>query len=416
MGTQWESLLADRVKSMRASDIREAFKLAERADIISFAGGFPGSESFPGEELAEVARDVISRRGAIALQYGPTDGLLELRAYIAAGMRRHGAEVGPDNILITSGSQQALDLVCKIFLNPGDSVIVERPSYMGGLGAIYNYEGSLMGIPLDQDGLQVDLLEERLQKLSMSGALMPKFAYVIPDFQNPTGICLSAERRRRLLELAHRFHFLILEDSPYVDLRFEGEQIPSVLSFDSSGRVIHLGSFSKTFVPGIRLGWVAGDAQIIRQLAIAKQATDLCSACLGQEMVLECARRGLLEPHVAELNRFYQARRDAVLSSLDAEFQGVDQVRWTRPQGGFFSWLTLPEEVDAKELLPTAIERGVGYVAGSGFHPDGEGRNTIRLAYSQPRLATIPEGVNRLAQVLRPAIERAGAGRKVAIG
>lgn len=400
----WERLFADRVERMRGSVIRDLFRLADKAEIISFAGGFPGPESFPSRAVAEVAEWVVTAESALALQYGPTEGFAELRGFIAAQMASEGIPLGLEEVLITNGSQQALDLLSKLFLNPGDEVIVELPGYVGGIGAFLNYEACPLGIPVDADGLQVDRLAELLAKRRRSGGPMPKLAYVVPNFQNPTGVTLSLERRRALVALAVEYGFLIIEDNPYGEIRFEGSAVPHIKSFDPDGHVIYLGSYSKSFLPGFRLGWVTAHPAVTGKLVVAKQATDLCSGSFGQRVICECLRRGLLPAHTAGLVELYRRKRDLMLGALGAHFP--EGVAWTRPAGGFFVWVTLPAGLDAAALLPQAIgEEGVAYVSGGAFHVDGSGKNTLRLAYSQAAAAQIEEGVARLGRFLDRRIE-----------
>lgn len=381
---------------MQSSDIRDAFKLAERPDIISFAGGFPDPQSFPAAAAFEAAAQLAAEGGPSALQYGPTEGLYEMRAAVAERMREHGAEVDPEQVLITSGSQQGLDLAARVFLDPGDRLAVEQPAYIGAVSAFRHSGAELIGIPVDDDGLRIDLLEEALRKARAEGRPV-KALYVVPDFQNPTGVTLSADRRRRLAELAEQHGFVIIEDAPYAALRFEGTAPPPVYSFDRSGRTIYLGSYSKIFMPGFRLGWVAADRAVIAKMAIAKQGMDLCSNSFGQRLIAECERRGLVSAHVERLRGIYREKRDRMLAALNEQFPS--EFSWTYPNGGFFVWLTLPEGLDAKLLLAEAVaEEKVAYVSGQAFYVDGSGRNTVRLAYSQSDLEQIDEGVRRLAR------------------
>ncbi|HET7560554.1 MAG TPA: PLP-dependent aminotransferase family protein, partial [Limnochordia bacterium] len=369
---QWEQLLAKRTEKMKASDIRDAFRLSEQSDIISFAGGFPSPETFPAEAVADAARAVALNDAVSAFQYGPTEGFLELRQILARNMARQGVTTGPDGILITNGSQQALDLLAKLFINPGDPVIVELPGYIGGIGALTNYEAEPMGVPIDQDGMRVDRLVQMLEERRARGLSMPKLAYLVPNFQNPSGVSLSTERRLALLAAAERFGFLIIEDNPYGEIRFEGEALPHLASLDRSGHVLYMGSFSKQFLPGVRLGWLVGDPKLIQKLVVAKQATDLCTNSFGQRLVIECERRDLLDAHIPVLAAIYRRKRDAMLAALAAHFPAG--VHWTKPKGGFFIFVTLPAGLDAKKLLPDAVaEEHVAYVSGGAFFVDGSG-------------------------------------------
>jgi len=406
---------------MKASDIREAFKLTERGDIISFAGGFPSPDTFPVDEVAPIAHFVAASQGALSLQYGPTEGLYELRELIATRMRAQGIACSPEEVLITNGSQQALDLIGKILLNPGDTVFAEQPAYIGGLSAFDHYEVKFKGIPIDDNGLDVDRLAAYLEANSAKSpeeAETPKLCYIVPNFQNPTGVTLSADRRRKLVELATTYGFCIAEDNPYGELRFEGSPKPHVKTFDTRGAVLYLGSFSKTLFPGFRIGYVIGPEAVIQKLAIAKQGTDLCSNSFGQKLIIECARRGLLDAHLQGIVDVYRAKRDLMLGSLGEHFPA--EVQWTYPEGGFFVWVTLPPGMNAKSLLPHAVaEERVAYVSGGAFFTDGTGSNTIRLAFSQASDDEIVEGIRRLGRFLKsrlgrpePAARTSGGGAK----
>ena len=401
MAVNWENLWSERARGIVASDIRDAFKLTEKEDVISFAGGFPSPEAFPRGELGQLGKDIIEDEGDVSLQYGPTEGYTELRSLIAKQMREQGIEATADNILITSGSQQGLDLVSRVLLDPGDLVIVEQPGYIGGLGAVNNYQGEKVGIPLDHEGLRVDVLAERLIRWQRQGR-HPKMIYVVPNFQNPAGVTLSLERRRLLVSLAKEYGFVILEDNPYGELRFDVSPQPHMRSLDEGGNVIYFGSFSKVFVPGMRVGWITADCALVRKLAVAKQSADLCSNSFGQKLVYRWLKAGGYQEHLDELRSLYRARRDAMLAAIRKHFpKGVE---YTVPQGGFFIWVKLPEGMDAKAMLPHAVDAGVGYVPGEGFHVDGTGKNTLRLAYSQASIADIETGIRRLGRVLEEEI------------
>jgi 2-aminoadipate transaminase len=398
---KFEQLYADRANCMKTSEIREFFKLTEQPDVMSFAGGFPSADFFPMDKLNAVMQDLIKEEGKTALQYGPTEGNWELREYLSRKMTKEGVPCTGDNIIITNGSQQGMDLISKLFVNPGDIVIVEEPGYVGGLGAIYNYEADRIAIPLDKDGIRVDLLASRLRKLQMEGRT-PKFAYLVPNFQNPSGISMSLARRKRVLELAQEYNFIILEDNPYGEIRYEGEHIPSIKSMDTDGRVIYLGSFSKTFIPGIRVGWILAEEDLIQKIACAKGSTDLCSNSLGQRMAYRFAATGYIETHIASLISKYKEKRDLMLSCMEKHFpQGVT---WTHPEGGFFVWVTLPEGVSARQVLIKAIERKVAFVDGAGFFVNNNGKNTARFAFSEASPEKIKQGITILGEVLHEEI------------
>lgn len=393
----WDQLFAERAKEMKTSEIREFFRLTERPDIMSFAGGFPSTDYFPMEKVAEVMRELIEEEGRSALQYGPTEGNMELRMYLAEKMAREGIAASFENILITNGSQQGMDLLAKVFVNPGDVVIVEEPGYVGGLGAVHNYQADRLPVPLDRDGLRTDLLAQKLRRLKLEGR-SPKFAYVVPNFQNPTGVCMSLERRRELLNLAREYNFLIVEDNPYGEIRFEGEPIASIKSMDTEGRVVYLGSFSKTFIPGIRIGWLVAETVLIQKLACAKQATDLCSNSLGQRIACRFAASGCIDSHVSTLSDRYKYKRDLMLEGMARHFP--KGVTWTVPKGGFFIWVTMPEGMNARDVLLKAIERKVAFVDGAGFFVNGKGKNTARFSFSEASPEKIVDGMAILGRLL----------------
>ncbi|MBT9139259.1 MAG: 2-aminoadipate transaminase [Syntrophomonadaceae bacterium] len=397
----FEQMYADRAKLMKTSEIREFFKLTEQPDVMSFAGGFPSAEFFPMEKIAEVMHELIKEEGKSALQYGPTEGNLELRKYLAEKMTGEGMPSGVDNLLITNGSQQGMDLLAKVFVNPGDLVIVEEPGYVGGLGAIHNYQGDRVAIPLDAEGIRTDLLAVRLRKMQMVGRT-PKFAYLVPNFQNPTGISMSLERRKKMLELAREYNFMIIEDNPYGEIRFEGEPVQSIKSMDTEGRVIYLGSFSKTFIPGIRVGWIVAEETLVQKIACAKQATDLCSNSLGQRLAFRFAASGYIEQHVSSLISLYKAKRDLMLSCFEQHFP--EDVTWTRPEGGFFVWVTLPEGMSAREVLLKAVNRKVAFVDGAGFFVNNNGKNTARFAFSEASEEKIARGMKILGELMEQEI------------
>ncbi|MCR3920923.1 MAG: PLP-dependent aminotransferase family protein [Firmicutes bacterium] len=394
----FEQLYADRAQCMKTSAVREFFKLTEQPDVMSFAGGFPSADFFPMEKVTEVLRDLIAEEGKFALQYGPTEGNLELRQYLAEKMTREGSPCTAEHIIITNGSQQGMDLISKVFVNPGDVVIVEEPGYVGGLGAIYNYEADRISIPVDDDGIRVDLLAARLRKLHSEGRT-PKFIYLVPNFQNPTGCTMNLARRIKMLALAREYNFLIVEDNPYGEIRFEGQAVQSMRSMDTDGRVIYLGSFSKTFSPGIRVGWMLAEPELIQKVACAKGSTDLCSNSLGQRMAYRFAASGYIELHVSSLISRYKARRDLMLSCMEKNFPA--DVTWTHPKGGFFIWVTLPDGMTARQLLLKSIERKVAFVDGAGFFVNGKGENTARFSFSEAAPDKIIEGIAILGEIMQ---------------
>lgn len=401
MQTLWDQRFAQRTERMKSSAIRELLKLTERPDIISFAGGLPAPEVFPVQAFQEACNRVLRDQGPVALQYGTTEGYLPLRELIAEHTRRYGIEVTADNVLITSGSQQALDLLGKIFINPGDRVVVESPTYLGALQAWNMYGAEYVTVPSDENGLIVDELEAALR----AG---PKFMYVLPNFQNPTGVTIPLERRQRLVELADRYGVPIIEDDPYGQLRFEGSPIPPILAIDEKlhpqkgqycGNVIYLSTFSKTLAPGIRLAWVIAPPEVIQKMVIAKQSADLNTAVFNQTVVYEVAKDGFLDRHVQHIIEVYRTRRNAMLDTLEEHMpQGVN---WTHPQGGLFLWATVPEGMNTVELFKDAVAQKVAYVPGVSFYPKGGGENTMRLNFSYANPEMINEGIARLARAIR---------------
>ncbi|MDI6870708.1 MAG: PLP-dependent aminotransferase family protein [Bacillota bacterium] len=400
-----ESLLARRTRGMRGSDIRDAFKLTERPDLISLAGGFPDEAAFPLDEVAGLIERLLAREGGRVFQYGPTEGSSELRSRVAEGMGRLGVAVPPEEVLLTSGSQQALDLIGRVLLDPGDVVLVESPGYVGGLSAFAAYEAQLVGVEMDREGLIPEDLERQLLRLRREGARV-KLLYTVPTFQNPTGACLPAERRAALLDLAAEYGFLIVEDDPYREICF-GSPPPPPLAATGAGRVLYLGSFSKVFLPGLRVGWVAGPAELIARLSLAKQPADLCSSLFGQKLVEAYLAEGRLAPRTAVLREEYRVKCEALHEALRAEDLPIE---WERPGGGFFLWVTLPEGGDARRLLETARREGVAFVPGEAFHVTaGGGRRSLRLAYSQSSPERLREAAARLGRAIRAHLsEKAG--------
>ncbi len=405
MQTPWEYRYAHRTKQMGSSVIRELLKLTEQPDIISFAGGLPAPEVFPLEQFRQACNRVLEEFGPQALQYSTTEGYRPLREMIARHTRRYAVEVTPENILITSGSQQALDFIGRLFINRGDYIVVESPTYLGAIQAWNAYGAQYITIPTDEHGMIVDELEKALR-------VGPKFIYVLPNFQNPGGWTLSLERRKKLVELADRYGVPIIEDDPYGQLRYEGEHLPPVVALDSqyraengkhySGNVIYLSTFSKILAPGIRLAWVIAPQEVIRRLVMAKQAADLHTATFNQMVAYEVGKGGFLDEHVKVIRRVYKERRDVMLETMDELFPA--EVRWTRPQGGMFLWVMLPKGLDTAEVLRLAIERKVAFVPGAPFHPNGGGENTMRINFSYSSPETIREGITRLAGVLREVL------------
>ena len=408
MQTPWEYRYAHRMHNMKSSVIRELLKLTEQPDIISFGGGLPAPEVFPLEQFKEACNFVIDHFGPQALQYSTTEGYRPLREMIARHTARYSVEVTAENILITSGSQQALDLIARLFLNRGDYIVVESPTYLGALQAWNSYGAQYIPVQADENGMIVDELEAALR-------IGPKFIYVLPNFQNPSGSTLSLERRKKLVELADKYGVPIVEDDPYGQLRYEGEHIPSVVSLDSeyrgpngghySGNVIYLSTFSKLLAPGLRLAWVIAPPEVIRKLVMTKQAADLHTASFNQYVAYEVGKGGFLDEHVKTIRATYKERRDVMIEMMEEVFPAG--VTWRKPAGGMFLWGILPEGMDAAEVLKRAIEKKVAFVPGEAFHPNGGGRNTMRLNFSYSAPETIREGITRLGTALKEEVAEA---------
>lgn len=401
MQTPWDHRYAARTQRMKGSAIRELLKVTEQPDIISFGGGLPAPDVFPVEEFKRACNFVLDTKGAQALQYGTTEGYTPLREMISRHTNRIGISVNVDNILITSGSQQALDLLGKIFINRGDHILVESPTYLGALQAWNAYGAEYVTVPMDEYGMITDDLEEALR----TG---PKFIYALPNFQNPTGCTLVLERRKKLVQLAEQYGVPIVEDDPYGQLRYEGEDLPALEYIDSqnrvkngsyTGNVIYLSTFSKILAPGIRLAWVIAPEQVIRKMALAKQGTDLHTATFNQIVAHEVGQHGYLDQHVKLIQDTYRERRNVMLDAL--EEQMPDGVHWTHPQGGLFLWVTLPEPLNATQLMSEAINEKVAFVSGESFHPNGGGTNTLRLNFSCMKPEKINEGIARLGRVFK---------------
>ncbi|MDF1542109.1 MAG: PLP-dependent aminotransferase family protein [Anaerosomatales bacterium] len=395
---RWDGRYAHRMAQVRSSAVRDLFAAASRPDMISFAGGMPEVSRVPAEAAATAAYEAVMHEGACALQYGSSEGRPALRAEIVDLMAEIGVRLSADDIVVTAGAQQGLDLLAKTFLDPGDVVITEGPTYVGALQAFSAYEPDIVCVSMDDGGMRVDLLEAELARLGPRGA---KFIYTIPNFQNPAGVTLRPERRRRLLELAREYDIPVIEDDPYGRLRFEGGHVKPLRALDDE--VIYLGTFSKIFAPGLRLGWMTAPPPILAKVLLAKQAADLCGSAFAQ-VTAERYFAGTRWRRVLQgLTRTYAERRNAMLAALEEYFPA--EVRWTRPEGGFFVWVEMPSFIDAGALLAEAVEHGVTFVPGSAFYPDGRGRNCMRLAFCYAEPEAITEGIRRLSEVIEDRLD-----------
>jgi len=409
MQTPWTERFAQRTQRMRSSAVRELLKLTEQPDIISFAGGLPAPDVFPVDQFQDSTCRLLKEHGTKALQYGTTEGYRPLREMIARHSSRYGIVIEPENVLITSGSQQALDLIGKVFINPGDHVVVERPTYLGALQAWNAYQAEYINVRMDEDGMVPEDLDAALRK-------GPKFIYALPNFQNPSGVTLSLARRHELIRLADHYGAPIIEDDPYGQLRYEGDHLPSLVAIDAqaratdgapyTGNIIYLSTFSKILAPGLRLAWIVAPAEVILKLVQAKQGADLHTSTFSQMLAHDVARGGFLDQHAKVIRATYGARRDAMLKALETHFP--PEVTWTRPQGGLFLWATFPEYIDAADLLQAAVKEKVAFVPGTSFFADGTGRNTARLNFSYCNEKTIEEGIYRLSVAVKRFIAAKG--------
>jgi 2-aminoadipate transaminase len=381
---------------MRASDIREILKVTAQPDVISLAGGLPAPELFPVDEYRRAFEWILETDGAQALQYGPSEGYRPLRTLLGERLTRVGMLCGADDILITNGSQQALDLIGKMLLDPGDAVLVEKPTYLGALQAFNQYQASYAVVPMDDEGMRVDEVE---RLLSRSDGPRIKFIYALPNFQNPTGRSMSLERRQRLVELAGAFGVPIVEDDPYGELRYEGEHLPTLKALDTSGAVIYLGTFSKILAPGFRLGWIVASEAAMEVLLHGKQPSDLHTGMAQQMATYEVAKDGFVDGHIERIKSFYKERRDVMLLAIEEHFPS--DAHYTRPAGGLFVWAELPRHIDTRELLLDAVQERVAFVPGQGFHADRSGTNTMRLNFSNVPPDQLREGIRRLGVAIQ---------------
>ncbi len=392
-----DSLLSKNMAASKRSAIREILKLTQNPEVISFAGGLPAEASFPIEDIKVCMNEVLDTNGTKALQYGTTDGCMELRKELVKHYKLQGIEIGVENIMITTASQQGLDLTGKIFLNPGDNVICGLPSYLGGLSAFRSYGGEMIGVKFDNDGMNPVELDSTLRDLDQKNEL-PKFIYLIPDFQNPAGITYPESRRIEILEVAKKYNVLVIEDSPYRELRFDGDVQKTMFELDEDNRVIVLGTFSKILAPGFRIGWVIAHESIIEKYITAKQAVDLCTPAILQLAVAKYMEKGYLQANLTKTIDMYRVKRDLMLSCFRKYMP--KEISWTEPEGGLFLFLNLPEHLDSEDLFKIAIEKKVAFVIGKVFHCDGSGTHTMRLNFSFPTEDQIDIGVRRLAEAI----------------
>ena len=397
----WVDSYAARARGMTASEIRALFAVASRPEVVSLAGGMPFVQALPLDALAETAARLVRERGAEVLQYGSGQGDVTLRSQILDVMSEVGINAHPDDVIVTTGSQMALDLVTRVFCDPGDVVLVEAPSYVGALGVFRAYECDIVHVPMDAEGLVPEALEEAIARVRGQGKRV-KMIYTIPSFHNPAGVTQGAERRRRILEIAQRERVLVLEDDPYGLLGFEGAP-PRAIRADDDQQVVYLGSFSKTNASGLRVGWAVAPHGVREKLVLAAESAVLCPSNYAQLTVSDYLATQPWREQVKVFRELYRERRDALLDSLEQLMPAG--TTWTVPQGGFYSWVTLPEGLDSKAMLPRAVAALVAYVPGTGFFVDGQGRESLRLSYCYPDPDRIREGVRRLAGVVESELE-----------
>jgi 2-aminoadipate transaminase len=398
MVSNLQNILSDAAKGMKKSAIRELLKLTKNPEIISFAGGLPAPETFPIEELVEITNEVLREDGEKALQYGSTEGDDKLRGLIAELYKKMGFDISIENVMITTASQQGLDLLAKIFINMGDKILVGLPSYLGGLQAFKAYGAELIGIEFDENGMRSDDLEAKLAELKTANDL-PKFIYIIPDFQNPAGITMPEKRRKEIIEIARKYDVIIVEDSPYKEIRFEGEHQESLYTLEGKGQVINFGTFSKIFVPGFRIGWIIAYPEIIDKFVKAKQATDLCTSPFVQKIAAKYMEKGYFETNLKKTIQLYKEKKDIMMRAFEKYMP--EGVTWTKPEGGLFLFITLPEYMDSEILFRKALEKKVAFVVGHAFYCNGKGRNTMRINFSYVPKDLSEIGVKRLAEVIK---------------
>jgi 2-aminoadipate transaminase len=394
---RYSDLFARRTQVMRSSAMRDLMAITARPEVISLAGGLPDTSTFPAESFAAQMTRIARESSAEALQYGPTEGFEETKACLLEVMGAEGMSPDPDDLIVTTGGQQAIDLITKTLVNPGDPVICEAPTYPGALPTFSSYEADVHQVSTDEAGMRIDELEQVLAALASDGR-RPKFIYSVPSFQNPAGVTLSAERRRRLVELAREHEVLIVEDNPYGLLRYDGEEEPTLYSLDGGDYVLYLGTLSKILSPGIRIGWVAAPPPVLEKIGLGKQAADLCTSTLSQYFVREYFGEGRWRDYIADLVKIYRARRDTMLDALERHFP--EQAVWTRPDGGLFLWATLPDYIDTTDLLAKALRENVAFVPGRAAYVDGRGGASMRLNFSATEEDELREGIRRIGAVV----------------
>ena len=403
---RYAALFAERTKVMRSSAMRDLMAITARPEVISLAGGLPDTSTFPPQSFAAQMTRIAQNSAAEALQYGPTEGFEETKDCILQVMAAEGMLPDPEDVIVTTGGQQAIDLITKTLVDPGDVVICEAPTYPGAVPVFCSYQAEVIQIECDEAGMRIDLVEAALDRLHREGR-RPKFIYSVPTFQNPAGVTMSLERRARLVELARMHELLIVEDSPYGLLRYGGESLPPLYQLDGGDFVIYLGTFSKILSPGIRLGWMVAPPPVMEKVVLGKQAADLCSSTLTQFFVREYFAEGRWRQYIEDLVEIYRRRRDTMLDALREHFPA--EATWTEPEGGLFIWATLPDYIDTGDLLAKALRADVAFVPGQGAYVDGRGGNSMRLNFSGVNEEEIREGIRRIGKTIDEQVELYGA-------
>jgi 2-aminoadipate transaminase len=398
---RYAGLFARRTQGMKSSAMRDLMAVIARPDIISLAGGLPDTSTFPAEDLAALTARMAAESSAAALQYGPTEGLEGVKHCIVEVMAAEGMQVEPDDLLVTTGGQQVIDLVCRALIDPGDVILAEGPTYPGAVPVFTSYEADVVQIEMDDDGMRIDLLEEQLDRLAREGRT-PKFVYTVPSFHNPAGVTMSLERRRRLVRLAAERELFVLEDNPYGLLRYEGDPLPTLFDLDGGEYVIYLGTFSKILSPGLRVGWTAAPRPVLGKLNLGKQAADLCSASFSQHFVVTYFAARDWRAYLRGLVELYRRRRDTMLDALAEHLPA--EATWTRPAGGLFLWARMPDYIDTTDLLARALREQVAFVPGRAAYLDGRGGTEMRLNFSGVTEDEIREGVRRIGEIVREQV------------
>lgn len=401
----WEHLYSNRTEYMFSSEIRDLLSLSARPDIISFAGGLPEVRALSFQKLERYIKRILKADGDISLQYGGSDGYYPLKTKLIEVMKLEGLDVVEEDIITTAGGQQALDLLAKVFINPGDAIIVESPAYTGALNSFSSYEAKIVGIPVDEDGINTSILEKKLKELA-NKKIKIKFIYLVPNFSNPSGVTLSLQHRKEVLDLAKKYNIIILEDNPYGMLRYEDKPIPTIKELDSRGdnhSVIYLSTLSKLLAPGFRIGWIVAPHPILEKIILGVQSTILCVSTFSQRIAYEYFSDPSWSENINEFIKIYSKRRDVMLNTLEENFPEGSE--WSKPKGGFFIWLKLPSYLNTKEILADAVRNKVAYVPGSGFYADGKGTNEARLAFCTENTERIEKGIKILAGIIKEKIK-----------